>query len=313
MKLLSAISLIFLIFVSSKQSALCEDTVTISSSLDVNSSLFAETNTTLNKEGFTIKLSGKENDIASNLRFIYGYLPFIKDNLNIVKGSFNTEGEIKNVNSKISQKYNLKINPSSGEIYGIPFSDLTSNTITLLSENKKNITLKDTQVRIFGGEIKLSKFKYDLKKNENKFTLSIQGIELAEILRHYPQENIRANGKLYGIIPFIVKDSKLYLKDGILRATEDGGYLKLINEEAKKSLTISRPELKLVFEAISDLKYSKLEANLNFEPTGELLISLKIIGKNKDLNNRPIDLNINIEENVYSLLESIKLAKGHFR
>ena len=67
----------------------------------------------------------------------------------------------------------------------------------------------------------------------------------------------------------------------------------------------------IALDALRDFRYSHLSAGVNFTPDGRLTINLQLKGTSPELDtSRPVHLNINTEQNLLSLLKSLRYAQG---
>ena len=67
----------------------------------------------------------------------------------------------------------------------------------------------------------------------------------------------------------------------------------------------------IALDALKDFRYSHLSADVNFTPEGMLTIKLQLEGTSPELDTkRPVHLNINTEQNLLSLLKSLRYAEG---
>jgi hypothetical protein len=68
--------------------------------------------------------------------------------------------------------------------------------------------------------------------------------------------------------------------------------------------------IQFISEALENYHYDSLDSTLNYLPDGTLNIALALKGKNPELmNGRQINFNLNVEENIPSLLKSLSIAK----
>ena len=67
----------------------------------------------------------------------------------------------------------------------------------------------------------------------------------------------------------------------------------------------------IALDALKDFRYSHLSAGVNFSPEGRLTVNLQLKGSSPELDtDRPVHLNINTEQNLLSLLKSLRYAQG---
>ena len=78
---------------------------------------------------------------------------------------------------------------------------------------------------------------------------------------------------------------------------------------ASKALAASSTELALALDLLSDFQYEVLSSKVNLDKEGELLLGLSLAGKNpSQYEGRPINFNINLEQNLDPLLQSLRLS-----
>ena len=68
-------------------------------------------------------------------------------------------------------------------------------------------------------------------------------------------------------------------------------------------------QLKVVVDTMSDFQYHSLEAELEYSPEGDLVARAALKGSNPAYENgREIHLNVKVEENIATLLKSLRLG-----
>ena len=89
-----------------------------------------------------------------------------------------------------------------------------------------------------------------------------------------------------------------------------GGTIRYTPESGTTQLR-QNPITGITLDALKDFRYSDLQARVNYLPDGELTINLELKGISPELDeNRPVHLNINTEQNLVSLLKSLRFAQG---
>jgi len=67
--------------------------------------------------------------------------------------------------------------------------------------------------------------------------------------------------------------------------------------------------MRLTYEALGNFFYSELVSTITMTPDGDSRISIQLKGRNPEFqNNRPVNLNLNIEQNLLDLLRSLTLS-----
>jgi len=190
-----------------------------------------------------------------------------------------------------------------------PAIPVTDGSMTVAIQSKGSdpiVTVSGFRASALGGKISAANLNWNLAKAENQISLTLEAIDLAEVLALYPQEQVSATGKLSGEVPVISTKDGVTIRGAQLKNLEPGTikYLGPLSGFGQEQLT-------LVLTALKDYQYSKMVAGLELEENGDFLISLSLEGYGLELNKtRPVNVNLNIEENLPSLLESIRTVRG---
>ena len=99
------------------------------------------------------------------------------------------------------------------------------------------------------------------------------------------------------------------IRDGALQGNSPGTINYVIDEAQAASL--SNPLTDVVIKALGDFHYDILQAEADYHHDGTLYLNFHIEGTSPRLDtSRPVHLNINSEQNVLSLLQSLEYAEG---
>jgi hypothetical protein len=171
-------------------------------------------------------------------------------------------------------------------------------------------TISGLHGEILGGTFTADKFVYDLNKEMNRFTITASDIDLAAIVETQQLEDIEITGRVDGTIPFVINDQGVVVehgvfinkvREGVIRYRPAGG-----SEQLKQN-----PLTRIALDALQDFHYNHLSADVNFTPEGTLTINVQLKGTSPELDTeRPVHLNINTEQNLLSLLKSLRFAEG---
>jgi len=163
---------------------------------------------------------------------------------------------------------------------------------------------------ILGGTFTADEFVYDLNKEINRFMITASNIDLAAIVETQQLENIEITGRVDGTVPVVINDQGVRVehgsfinkvREGIIRYRPAGG-----SDQLKQN-----PLTRVALDALEDFHYNHLSADVNFTPEGALNIKVQIKGTSPKLDTeRPVHLNINTEQNLLSLLKSLRFAEG---
>ena len=163
---------------------------------------------------------------------------------------------------------------------------------------------------VFGGQLFLPEPGYwDFSAPSNTLTLQAQQWQLAEIVALQQAEDIQAKGILEGKLPLTVTDGRIVLEKGYLRALPPGGTIRYIANKASRALGKNSKELALALDLLSDFQYEVLSSAVELDKEGNLLLGLSLSGRNPArFDGRPVNFNINLEQNLDPLLQSLRLS-----
>ncbi|MCR3833769.1 YdbH domain-containing protein, partial [Pseudomonas aeruginosa] len=108
-------------------------------------------------------------------------------------------------------------------------------------------------------------------------------------------------------LPLMLNRWKPSVSGGQVKAREPG-YLRFRSAKIE-ALGRSSPGMKLVADALDDFHYDVLQSSVDYHENGKLLLGLRLQGSNPDLEKgRPVNLNVNLEEDIPALLTSLQLS-----
>jgi len=169
------------------------------------------------------------------------------------------------------------------------------------------VAWQQAELSLFNGRAWLPAGAVDLSARGQGLTLRLEGLALEAILAAYPAEGLSGSGIIDGNLPLALHDGKLVIHGGEVAAREPG--VLQFRSEKIRSLGQSNPAMQLVATAIDDFRYDKLGSRVDYDESGKLLLALSLSGRNPALEQgRPINLNVNLEENVPKLLTSLQLS-----
>jgi hypothetical protein len=171
------------------------------------------------------------------------------------------------------------------------------------------ITIDDATVTLLDGRLRARGVRYDSKSKTNHFTIDLENLDVARIVAMERQLGVEASGRLDGRLPFSVTPRGITIAGGQLRARPPGGVVRYTPNEAASAMAASNLSVKLVQDVLSNYHYAKLEADVDYSETGDLALRVAMEGQNPDWNaGQPINLNINLTENIPMLLRSLRLT-----
>ncbi len=163
---------------------------------------------------------------------------------------------------------------------------------------------------IFDGAFSSGDFVFDPNRDRNRFTIAARDIDLAKIVETQQLEDIVVTGRISGTIPVQIDKNRVFIENGAFINDIRTGTIRY-NPATGTDQLKQNPLTGIALDALRDFRYSHLSADVNFSPDGMLKVSLKLKGTSPELETeRPVHLNINTEQNLLSLLKSLRYAEG---
>ncbi len=195
---------------------------------------------------------------------------------------------------------------------GVSASNIGVN-ITIKSAHSDplpRLVIRDLRGEIFEGTFSGDDFIFDLNRSKNSFKIKATNIDLAAIVETQQLEDIKVTGRIDGTIPVVINEQGVFIEHGSFINKVRNGTIRYNPATGTEQLK-QNPLTGIALDALRDFRYSHLSAEVNFTPQGLLTINLQLKGTSPELDtNRPVHLNINTEQNLLSLLKSLRYAEG---
>lgn len=170
------------------------------------------------------------------------------------------------------------------------------------------LSLHDNQLNVFHGTVSLPQQRYDLSQDEWLLPLQLKKLELQQLLTQHPTSDLTGQGWFSGEIPLIISARGMEVSQGRLQAEAPGGRLNYRSPKAQ-GIAASNPSMNMIIAALDDFHYSVLNSDVSYSPDGQLLLALRLEGRNPALESgRPVHFTITLEENLPALITSLQLT-----
>ena len=114
-----------------------------------------------------------------------------------------------------------------------------------------------------------------------------------------------------GRLPLSINADGISINAGSINSVSPGGTIRYIPEDDAAVLQNTAPQMRVMLQTLRNFRYERFSADTQYNPDGNLLLQMRLEGKSPDIdNNRPIHLNINLEQNILSLLKSLRYTEG---
>jgi len=193
---------------------------------------------------------------------------------------------------------------------GLAITDIKlSGDFKLGTDYTPVIIVKNMQAESFGGIISADIIDIDFNRENNPFILQFNHFDIKRLLELEQSQGLSGTGLIDGKLPFDYSSKGLSMLNGHIEARIPGGVLQYAATDSIKSMAQSNPNMKLLLGALSNFNYSHLNAKTNYSPDGKLVLNVALKGNNPDFQQgKPIHLNVNVEENILTLLRSLQLG-----
>jgi hypothetical protein len=167
--------------------------------------------------------------------------------------------------------------------------------------------LQDLRTELLGGGVSIPEFSFQPQSDENILTVVLDNLELNTIadLAEYP--GVYVDGLISGYLPVAVGVDKITIEKGLIGALNPGG---TIRYTPANPIPSANAGIQLVNDALSNYQYEIMNTEVDYEENGDLLLGIQLQGSNPDMNNgQQINLNINITDNIPTLLRSLQASR----
>lgn len=172
----------------------------------------------------------------------------------------------------------------------------------------QTIRVEPLSAELLGGDIRIDGFETALQSPDISTSVSVEQLDVAEILKLEQQRGLSGQGQLSGKFPLRYNAEGTSVKDGHLTAP-DGGVIRFQPDAAVAAYAATNPGLGMALGALENFQYDTLDIKLNYQPDGTALLNTRLKGKNPDWNNgHPVDFTINVEENILDLMRTLQFA-----
>jgi hypothetical protein len=171
-----------------------------------------------------------------------------------------------------------------------------------------SLVLARASGELFGGRITAEQCVYDLNQPLHSCRLHVANVDVAKIVALQNAKGLEANGTVEGQLPLKLSREGISIDEGELHSINQGGIIRYQPSGgtfAKSGLTA------YALKALEEFRYEQFSARISYQPEGTLIAQLWLVGQSPRLETqRPVHLNIHTEQNLLSLLKSIRYSQG---
>jgi hypothetical protein len=162
--------------------------------------------------------------------------------------------------------------------------------------------LKQIHGEIFNGKFSSSQLWLDGR--EQAFDITFQGMDLSQVVALQQQPGIKITGSIDGDLPMVMDTHGISIDKG-WASSLSGGKLSILGNPSFDAIKVQQPELAL----LENFDFSQLKSKIKLDPDGWVFFDFALKGTNPD-KKRSVNLNYSHQENIFALLESIRIVKS---
>ncbi len=173
------------------------------------------------------------------------------------------------------------------------------------------VDLKNISAHALGGRVSSPRIYLDPARPPTRFKLKVDGMQLDRLLQLEQQPGLEGTGVLDGSVPITLNGETITIHEGRVAVRPPGGVIRFAPlDETRQMLVQAKPEMELVLRALENFRYDVLRAEVNYREDGTLSLETRLEGKNPDMTESPpVHFNLNVEENIPALLQSVQVVK----
>jgi len=183
---------------------------------------------------------------------------------------------------------------------GVALTDISST----VAWRGDTVSVAAATAQLLGGRARAEPFEYALADGAATIVVELEALALPQILA-LAGDSVSGTGTLDGTVPVELRNNEPSVTDGQVQARPPGGEIQVSPDLAGAA---GQPGLDFALRALQEFRYSSLEADVAYSADGDLDLAVRLRGSNPDIEDgRPIHYNLNISQNLPTLLRSLRL------
>ena len=190
---------------------------------------------------------------------------------------------------------------------GFPIRNITADyrlDAAILAADVENLRME-----AFGGVIRADPFSFRTGADSNTLTLRAESLNLARLLSIEEFEAMEVTGLISAELPLTIAGDTITIAGGHLTGEPPGGVIRYRAGGMPDKTDTSAMGIATL--ALSNFVYESLTSDVSYGADGNLILKMKLTGRNPDLDStRPVVLNLSVENNVREMLRSLQAARN---
>ena len=193
-----------------------------------------------------------------------------------------------------------------GEISpGIP---LENGEITFQLKQGREAFIERARWPFSGGELVVAPSSWTISGISETLEVNANQLELSRLIEVFSLPDINAEGTVSGTFPVEIEGPNAYIRGATLTADNEGGVIAYTGKVADTAAQAD-DRVRMAFNALRDFRFSVLELGADGNLSGDMLITLKLIGTSPEvLDGAPFAFNIGIDSKLMQLIQTGRRA-----
>ena len=143
-----------------------------------------------------------------------------------------------------------------------------------------------------------------MAKSNPTILLTVAGVDLAQLLALVNLDGLSGDGRLDGRLPLTLGKRGLLVHDGLLEASEEGGWIRYRPEgEAAALGAVGEMALDDLLLALADFHYDGLSLAIDGSAQGAIVVKISLSGANpRHRDGQPYNLNLSVDGRLGDLI-----------
>jgi len=148
--------------------------------------------------------------------------------------------------------------------------------------------------------------KWTIAGTSDIITVEADKIELSQLIETLSLPDIEAEGTVSGTFPIELQGGNAFVRNARLVADSKGGVIRYKGNTLPETQGRDQDNVtQAAFKALRNLRYSVLELGVNGNLIGDIVVSMKVLGKNPDvLGGAEFSFNIAVDSKLAQLIQT---------
>ncbi len=185
---------------------------------------------------------------------------------------------------------------------GLP---IEKGTIRFQLTGYDDIGLESAEWPFGGGFIRVKPMSFSFTAGDsNRIVAEAVNWDLEKLVDQFKVPDLKLKGVVSGDFPVMFSTGSARIDKAVLKANDTGGVIQY-SGSAGDAAAQADENSKRLFDALKDFRYSVLQAGLDGDLAGRIMLTLNVSGKNPEvLGGQPFQLNIGIDSELIQLLQN---------